>query len=317
MGKRKRDDDSPKLINQHRNSQTQQTQTQTKQSSAAITSPRFIFGGLAGIVAKTFCAPIERVKLLAQTGFGSEGPLVTIENILRKEGFVGFWRGNFINCVRVFPNKGILFATNDIYKEFISKTISNSQQWVGFLTGSLAGCTAVLCTYPLDLVRTRRAGILGGRNVRYSSIHSTVITIVSKNGPLGLYNGASVTMLGAIPYEALKFGLYPMYRDLLLQWSGEHKNTIPGLIKLGAGSMTGISASLIVYHLDTVRRVRQVSGASGMPELNNIFVCYQYLWRQGGIRRLYQGVLVNIMRIIPNTALQFWVYETLKENYGD
>lgn len=59
----------------------------------------FLAGGLAGMIAKTIVAPIERVKLLMQLSTNSI-PLksvgtvwTTSSRIYRQEGFLAFWRG--------------------------------------------------------------------------------------------------------------------------------------------------------------------------------------------------------------------------------
>ena len=75
-------------------------------------------GGFGGCVAKTVTSPLERIRLLAQTG-NSRGISSTAISILESEGWRGFWRGNGTNCFRIFPAKGILFATNDFYKDLL------------------------------------------------------------------------------------------------------------------------------------------------------------------------------------------------------
>jgi len=253
---------------------------------------------------------MERIKLLSQTGFGNEGIMRLISDVWSTEGVLGFWRGNAINCIRVFPNKGILFASNDIYKsllnEFFGNQISTTLQ--GFLTGACAGTTAVILTYPLDVIRTRRAGILGGTNPKYATLLGTASMIHRKSGVRGFFQGLSVTISGAIPYEGLKFGIYPIVKAQFPQGTAHDSKW-----KLLSGSITGILSGTLTYHFDTIRRVRQVSGASGVKEYSGTFDAYRRLIREGGIRRLYRGVFVNIVRIIPNTGLQFFVYESLKE----
>merc|ERR1719242_1952518 len=177
--------------------------------------------------------------------------------------------------------------------------------------GSMAGTTAVVCTYPLDVIRTRRAGILGGNNPRYASLIGTASMILQKQGIAGFFQGLSVTVFGAIPYEGLKFGIYPLVkRSLPNPEKGDHK------WKLLSGAITGMLAGTLTYHFDTVRRVRQISGASGMQNYDGTLDAYRKLLQEGGIGRLYKGIAANIVRIIPNTSLQFFVYESLKERYS-
>ena len=62
----------------------------------------FVSGGLAGAIAKTCVAPLERLKILNQAG-SSFGILAPIRTVWRNEGILGFWAGNFAACVRIVP----------------------------------------------------------------------------------------------------------------------------------------------------------------------------------------------------------------------
>ena len=61
---------------------------------------RMICGGLAGCIAKTATNPLERIKMLSQTGeHGLQQTSVSslYRNILKNEGFIGLWAGNGVN----------------------------------------------------------------------------------------------------------------------------------------------------------------------------------------------------------------------------
>jgi hypothetical protein len=70
----------------------------------------FISGGLAGIVAKSLSAPIDRVKIFYQVShkkFTYKNFLSDILNIYHKEGLIYFWRGNIPSVLRAFPYSSI------------------------------------------------------------------------------------------------------------------------------------------------------------------------------------------------------------------
>ena len=54
-------------------------------------------------------------------------------------------------------------------------------------------------TYPLDLLRTRLAGTVGGAN----SVSRVALDTVRTAGPLALFRGAYATIGGAITYESV------------------------------------------------------------------------------------------------------------------
>ena len=76
---------------------------------AADMSRRMVCGGLAGMIAKTATNPLERIKMLSQTGEhgANKGAKVSVidiyKKIVRNEGILGLWAGNGANLLRVFP----------------------------------------------------------------------------------------------------------------------------------------------------------------------------------------------------------------------
>jgi solute carrier family 25 (adenine nucleotide translocator) protein 4/5/6/31 len=80
-------------------------------------------GGISAVVSKTVTAPIDRVKLLLQTQkvnsqltTAYKGPIDCVTRVYREQGLFSFWRGNFANVFRYFPNHAMNFAFKDRYK---------------------------------------------------------------------------------------------------------------------------------------------------------------------------------------------------------
>lgn len=88
-----------------------------KRGSKSLSS--FFSGGIAGVVAKTIIAPIERVKFLfivklvlcRQTSnrkFTYRMFLSDSLHIINKHGILNLWRGNIMNIARVFPHAAVV-----------------------------------------------------------------------------------------------------------------------------------------------------------------------------------------------------------------
>ncbi len=161
---------------------------------------------------QTATNPLERIKMLSQTGeHGSKGKQ-SIANlyrsIIRNEGIIGLWAGNGANLLRVFPAKAVVFSSNDYYKNFLRKVSGtppdmNLPYYFEFLGGGMAGMTATSVTYPLDLARGRISGKLkvGGKVRHYNGILNTIVITMKEEGFRALYKGMTPTVLGAMPYE--------------------------------------------------------------------------------------------------------------------
>ena len=203
--------------------------------------------------------------MLSQTGdAGSHSVVGLYRNIIKIEGVPGLWAGNGANLLRVFPAKAVVFSSNDLYKQLLRKLFHVENALPGhlaFLAGGMSGMSASLLTYPLDFARGRISGKLAKAKgtKQYRGIISTLALSVKDEGFFAIYKGITPTLLGAMPYEGIKFGtvgilevLYPPAQD----------SNAP-LRKMCFGGMGGVMAGLITYPNDTVRRMLQVQGSRG------------------------------------------------------
>lgn len=115
-----------------------------------------VAGGIAGMVSRTVIAPIERVKIIYQVKSGAAGFSKILPTLLKDEGVLSLWKGNTAAVVRVVPYLSVQMASNEEFKALMQRT-GMPKQIASLLGGSLAGMTAVVLTYPLDMVRARMA----------------------------------------------------------------------------------------------------------------------------------------------------------------
>ena len=90
----------------------------------------------------------------------------------------------------------------------------------------------------------------------YGGIVETVVLTVKDEGFLALYRGATPTLLGAVPYEGIKFGtvgILELWFPLPPNEDGSLPKPTP-LRKMLFGGLGGIMAGLLTYPNDTVVR---------------------------------------------------------------
>jgi len=232
----------------------------------------FVSGGIAGSIAKTMVAPIDRVKILLQVHnkhYDRYGIFESFYRIVQKEGFKSLYKGNGAQMLRIFPYAAMQFTSYETYKQ-LNKMIfkSNSDHFLNSLAcGSLAGITAVTTTYPLDVVRSRLAFQYKGEHV-YNGIIDAIRKIYQEQHSIrSFYRGYSITLLGMIPYAGLSFSTFEHIKKFFLKHQVQnmviktnkdyYELTVVG--KLACGALTGIFAQTITYPLDVVRRHMQLS----------------------------------------------------------
>ncbi|KAG8935381.1 hypothetical protein FRC03_004578 [Tulasnella sp. 419] len=122
-------------------------------------------GGIAGCVAKTAVAPLDRVKILFQASnpeflkfSGSwRGVAGAVNTIYHDGGIRGLLQGHSATLVRVFPYAAIRFMAYEQLAHILMPTKELESPGRRFVAGSTAGTISVLFTYPLELIRVRLA----------------------------------------------------------------------------------------------------------------------------------------------------------------
>lgn len=293
--------------------------------STPVAVKELLAGGIAGGVAKTAVAPLERVKILFQTGradFQGIGLFGSFQKIIRTEGVLGFYRGNGASVARIVPYAALHYMAYEQYRRWIILGFPdiNRGPVLDLVSGSIAGGTAVLCTYPLDLVRTKLAyqviespklkftGLSSSDQV-YHGIRDCMTKIYKNNGIRGLYRGVGPSLYGIFPYSGLKFYFYEAMKAHVPE---EHKKDI--VVKLACGSVAGLLGQTISYPLDVVRRQMQVQSLSTSTEgaAKGTFETLVMIVQNQGWRQLFSGLSINFLKVVPSVAIGFTVYDVMK-----
>ncbi|KAG9456556.1 hypothetical protein H6P81_001064 [Aristolochia fimbriata] len=294
--------------------------------SMPVFAKELVAGGVAGGVAKTVVAPLERVKILFQTRraeFHSVGLLGSFRKILQTEGLLGFYRGNGASVARIVPYAALHYMAYEQYRRWIVLTFPDIGRGpvLDLVAGSVAGGTAVLFTYPLDLVRTKLAyqvvdqpSVKTIRQSHAGPVYRGIVDCVSKiykhSGVRGLYQGAAPSLYGIFPYAGLKFFFYEEMRSFVPE---EHKRDIT--VNLVSGSVAGLLGQTLTYPLDVVRRQMQVqtlaSSVDGCKAKGTMESLILIVQRQGW-KQLFSGLSINYLKVVPSVAIGFTVYDAMK-----
>lgn len=288
-----------------------------------------ISGAIAGLVSRFCIAPLDVVKIRLQLQYHSladplsrpvpwraAGVVKVAGDIFRHEGITGFWKGN-IPAEGLYLSYGaVQFLTYRTSTQMLDK-VSEEGHFVipgpgkSFIAGAVAGTAATTATYPLDLLRTRFAA-QGSERV-YAGLLASIGDISRHEGPAGFYRGLSAAVGQIVPYMGLFFALYEVLKLRL------------GAVDLPFGSgdaLSGVAASVLaktaVFPLDTVRKRLQVQGpnrakyAGGerMPVYDRgVSGALSTIMKKEGVRGLYRGLTVSLIKAAPASAVTMWTYE--------
>lgn len=187
------------------------------------------------------------------------------------------------------------------------------------------GITAVICTYPLDMVRVRLAFQVKGEHKYMGIIHAFKMIYTKEGGFSGFYRGLMPTVVGMAPYAGFSFFTFGTLKSIGLAQApnllGRPSLDNPDVlvlkthVNLLCGGIAGAIAQTISYPLDVTRRRMQLGAV--LPDSEKCLTMVQtlkYVYQQHGIRRgLYRGLSLNYIRCIPSQAVAFTTYELMKQ----
>merc|ERR1712193_511103 len=270
----------------------------------------FIAGGISAAVSKTVVAPIERVKLLLQVQYANpnipkeqqySGIGDCFSRVVKEQGMLALWRGNLANVIRYFPTQAINFACKDFYKQWLCPpSLNPKKNPMKFFAGNMAsggpaGATSLCFVYPLDFARTRLAADVGsgpeGKR-EFNGLVDCLKKIAAKDGIGGLYQGFGISVVGIIFYRASYFGLFDTGKAILL---GDKPNI---MFTFMLGQVVTVSAGVISYPLDTVRRRLMMQSGKPVEEMayKGTLDCFKVIARDEGLKAFFKGSLSNVIR---------------------
>ncbi|KAI5660340.1 hypothetical protein M9H77_29133 [Catharanthus roseus] len=270
-----------------------------------------IAGGVAGAASRTATAPLDRLKVKLQVQTARASILPAVKDIWKEGRFLGFFRGNGINIVKVAPESAVKFYTYELLKNFIGDSKGQNQADIGasgrLVAGGLAGAVAQTAIYPMDLVKTRLQTCVSdcGKAPNLGKLSKEIWV---QEGPRAFYRGLVPSLLGIIPYAGIDLAAYETLKDM----SKTHvlHDTEPGpLVQLGCGTISGALGATCVYPLQVIRTRMQASSAySGMSD-----VIWKTIQHEGFIG-FYKGLFPNLLKVVPAASITYVVYETMKKS---
>lgn len=294
-----------------------------------VFAKEMIAGGVAGAFSKTAIAPLERLKILLQTRtneFRSLGVLKSLNKLRKHDGVLGFYKGNGASVLRIVPYAALHYMAYERYRCWILGNCPSlgTGPVVDLLAGSASGGTAVLCTYPLDLARTKLAFQVNNSDQpssglkkpiappSYGGIKDVFRGVYSEGGVRALYRGVGPTLMGILPYAGLKFYIYEGLKSHVPE---DYKNSVT--LKLSCGAAAGLFGQTLTYPLDVVRRQMQVQShlqhdQSSGPRITGTFQGLKIIKQTQGWRQLFAGLSLNYIKVVPSVAIGFTAYDTMK-----
>uniref|UniRef100_A0AAV1USD5 Mitochondrial thiamine pyrophosphate carrier 1 n=1 Tax=Peronospora matthiolae TaxID=2874970 RepID=A0AAV1USD5_9STRA len=312
-----------------------------KKRSATTATEAALAGAVSGGVTRLVAAPFDLLKIRFQVQptprftnkpvkLQYDGLLQAVRSIYAEEGVRTFWRGNLAASALWVGYSALQFATyrtlTRCWEQDQDSTAAATPPFrVSALNGAIAGVTAAVATYPLDLFRTAFAS--QGMPKRFPTMRSLAMHIWTSQGVRGFYSGLGATTFQIAPYMGLSFSIYSTLNEVASKHRSKKEsgaiNTWTSLSRalsyVGSGAVAGLLSKLAVYPLDTVKKRMQMrhvprSEAYGViPMYSSSWRCFVDVLQREGVRGLYKGTVPSLLKSVVSASATFATYELTLE----
>ncbi|KAK4613797.1 hypothetical protein CLAFUW4_09252 [Fulvia fulva] len=202
------------------------------------------------------------------------------------------------------------------FKSWVSQAVVAS-----FLAGGVAGAVSRTVVSPLERLKILLQVQSTGRTEYKMSIPKALGKIWREEGFRGMMAGNGVNCIRIVPYSAVQFGSYNLYKPFFEPEPGE---PLTPLRRLCCGAIAGITSVTVTYPLDIVRTRLSIQSASfeglskaeAEKKLPGMWATLASMYKnEGGIRALYRGLLPTIAGVAPYVGLNFMVYESVRQYF--
>lgn len=284
-----------------------------------------VYGAAAGMVGKLIEFPFDTVKVRLQSSakFSKASTLEVIRYTYRNEGFInGFYKGLKAPLVGACFESAVLFFSYEISSAALSKVFSEYRDeknrpplWSSCLSGAFSGLAASFVLTPVELIKCKLQ-VSNISNHKLTLSYTTIIRqVLEHDGIIGLWNGLSSTLVREIFGTAIWFGTYELSNRTFQKMNDSERLTEVNY--LISGALAGVVFNFSIFPADTVKSNIQTLDLLQHRDKNLRFtrVLGDLISKPGGVRNLYKGLSITLIRAAPANAAIFYVYEVLKNKF--
>ncbi|KAI0472589.1 mitochondrial carrier domain-containing protein [Xylariaceae sp. FL0804] len=201
------------------------------------------------------------------------------------------------------------------FREFVSQPVA-----AAFCGGGVAGAVSRTVVSPLERLKILFQVQSAGHNEYKLSVGRALVKMWKEEGWRGLMRGNGTNCIRIVPYSAVQFGSYNLYkRSFFEKTPGGPLSPIERLI---CGGIAGITSVFFTYPLDIVRTRLSIQTASfaALGEASKggkhpgmwttMITMYK---NEGGVWALYRGIIPTVAGVAPYVGLNFMTYEFVRK----
>lgn len=184
-----------------------------------------------------------------------------------------------------------------------------AEQAKAFISGGFGGMCLVAVGHPLDTIKVKMQ-----TSNEYAGMSDCFRKIIAKDGPKGLFAGMAAPLAGITPIFAVYFWGFDVGKQIARAFEGtgpDQQLSSAGI--MFAGGFSAIPGSAVMVPGDRIKVILQSQG-DGPKKYNGPIDCAKKIYAEDGIRGLYKGTALTLLRDVPGSVAYYGAYEIMKLN---
>lgn len=302
------------------------TKAQSKRNSSNsffshIKFEHLVAGVSGGVTSTLVLHPLDLLKIRFAV---NDGQILTrpkyhglgnaVVTIFKEEGIRGLYRGVTPNCWGAGASWGFYFLFYNAIKAWMLEGGTKDTLGAGshMLAAAEAGVITLFITNPIWVVKTRMclqysttSGLPPSKH--YSGMVDALVKVYRHEGIPGMYKGLVPGMFG-VSHGALQFMAYEeMKKKYISYYELPFDDKLGTTQYLSFAALSKLFAASVTYPYQVIRARLQ----DQYKEYSGVLEVVKRTWRYEGAKGYYKGLLPNLLKVTPQTALTLVVYETM------
>ena len=307
-------------------------------------SLHFAAGWLGGSIACILLSPLEVIKTRMQSSSGSGGNLSAFQfakQIAKQEGFVGFYRGLIPHLLGVGPSRAFYFGTYNLTKTYGEDHFGLRGTYLHLGAAAIGSVVSSTVMSPVWVIKTRLQlqSSSGEGTTAYRGMADAFVRVYKEEGMFAFYRGLGASYLGVIE-TALQFAIYGSLKDAVIDYrikeeklaiiaattttsttrlqgiNGQDALQRPTFKAYGDSEAFATSAvskliAAVLTYPHEVMRTRMREERAENPKYKSVIQTFKLILREEGMKGLYGGLGVHMVRTVPNAAILLMVVEKI------
>ncbi|KAL6044815.1 hypothetical protein QOT17_023108 [Balamuthia mandrillaris] len=311
---------------------------------------------IAASISRTLTSPLDRMRCLLQVETflqmrGSVGAVASAATrssnaaaeelsallkqpwlIVKREGWRALFRGNAAHVAKIVPEVAFRSFFYEHMKAFFTwmdkkrDTPMEMAWYQRFLAATLAAVSAQIVVYPLEYLKTSlQASLVSEKQPNGGFV--VLKLAIQKNGFLSIYKGLCPSLIRV----AGDVAIYETFKKLHFQYYHNKLDplhrlpSVPELLLMGTAACTMAQTATYPFFLVRtqlqVQSMPQFAGAlktnsTSTPTYRGMIHAFLSIYQRQGLRGLYHGWTVNLLKTVPSVSLTFVSYELFKREMG-